>query len=84
MAKTTKHQIPLTHDEIAARAQRIYDLAGRPEGKAEEHWLQAESQLIAERKVQAAATGKSTPKPMPDNGDGWRANSPARQTAHRS
>ena len=34
-------------------AQRIYEKEGRPQGKALEHWLQAEAQLIAESKAQA-------------------------------
>jgi len=48
-----------THDEIAACARRIYETEGRPEGKAMEHWLQAEAQLIAERKLQAGPAAKT-------------------------
>ncbi len=62
MSKNSKvYQAP-THAEIAACAQLIYEREGRPEGKAEMHWLQAEAQLIAERKSQA---GLSTAKGAP-------------------
>jgi len=48
-----------THDEIAICARHIYEAEGRPQGKAMEHWLQAEAQLIAERKAQAAGPAKN-------------------------
>jgi hypothetical protein len=32
-------------DAIAARAQEIWEEDGRPEGRAEEHWLRAEAEL---------------------------------------
>ena len=61
MSKNTKlYQAP-SHEEIAICAQSIYEREGRPQGKATEHWLQAERQLIAERK--AAATGSAPAKP---------------------
>jgi len=34
-----------THDEIAARARALWLAEGRPEGRATEHWLEAERQL---------------------------------------
>ena len=39
--------VPPTHEEIASCAYLIWHLEGRPEGRALEHWLQAEGQLIA-------------------------------------
>lgn len=36
-------------EEIAARAYTYYDQEGRVEGRATEHWLRAESELMAER-----------------------------------
>jgi hypothetical protein len=33
---------------IRERAYEIWDKAGRPEGKAEEHWRQAEAEIVAE------------------------------------
>ena len=32
-------------EAIAARAQEIWEEEGRPEGRAEEHWLRAEAEL---------------------------------------
>ena len=34
-------------DAIAARAQEIWEDEGRPNGRAEEHWLRAEAELAA-------------------------------------
>lgn len=53
MAKNMKTHRKPTHEEIAACAHQIYESEGRPEGKAMEHWLQAEAQLIAEFKAEA-------------------------------
>ena len=59
MSKQSKNNQSPTHDEIAARAHRIYEMEGRPEGKATQHWLLAEAQLIAERKNQSAQAQKT-------------------------
>ncbi|HEX7127144.1 MAG TPA: DUF2934 domain-containing protein [Thermodesulfobacteriota bacterium] len=37
------------HDAIARRAYEIYERDGRPEGRALEHWRQAEAEIRAER-----------------------------------
>ena len=34
-----------THDDIAQCARMIWEAAGKPEGRAQEHWLLAEAQL---------------------------------------
>lgn len=34
-----------THDDIAQCARMIWEAAGKPEGRAEEHWLLAEVRL---------------------------------------
>jgi len=61
MSKSAKTYQEPTHDEIAACAHRIYESEGRPQGKQMQHWLQAEAQLIAERKAQAGQiAGKSS------------------------
>ncbi len=36
---------PPTHEQITQRAHRLWLEAGRPEGQAREHWLEAERQL---------------------------------------
>jgi hypothetical protein len=92
MSKTAKNYHPPTHDEIAVCARRIYEIEGRPEGKAMEHWLQAEAQLVAERKAQAGLSpaGKAAAKPLnavspaaaTARGEGWQT--PARPALHRN
>ena len=51
---STSNQKP-THEEIAACAQAIYEREGRPQGRALQHWLQAEAQLTAQRNKAATA-----------------------------
>jgi hypothetical protein len=38
-----------SNEEIAARAYEIYEREGRSDGRAIDHWLQAENELRAER-----------------------------------
>jgi len=40
-------QIKISHDEIAQRACRLWELAGHPIGRDAEYWLQAEAELLA-------------------------------------
>ncbi len=48
MAKNVKPYKEPTHDEIAAFAPAAFMKSeGRPQGKALDHWLKAEAQLIA-------------------------------------
>ena len=92
MSKTAKTYQAPTHDEIAVCARRIYEIEGRPEGKAMEHWLQAEAQLIAERKAQAGIMPAAKPATKPlqaaspasatARGEGWQT--PARPAMHRN
>jgi hypothetical protein len=44
---------PVTREEIALYAYYIWEKEGRPEGRALEHWLQAELQLRAARPLDA-------------------------------
>jgi hypothetical protein len=39
---------PVSHDEISWRAHAIWEEEGRPEGKAEEHWMRAVKELSRE------------------------------------
>ncbi len=39
---------PVSDDEISRRARAIWEEEGRPEGKAEEHWMRAVSELRRE------------------------------------
>ena len=72
-----------THEEIVACAQHIYEAEGRPEGRAMEHWLKAESQLVAERRSKAgmlpAKAAANTAR-----GAGWQAQPAARQPLQRN
>jgi hypothetical protein len=38
----------ITHEEIAKRAREIWQKEGCPQGRDQEHWLQAESELRQE------------------------------------
>ena len=62
MSKMMKNYNEPTHEEIAALAQRFYEAEGRPNGKAMEHWLRAEAQLVSERKEKAMPQKPSAPK----------------------
>ena len=35
-----------THDDIAARAYEVWERTGRPDGRDQEIWLQAEHELL--------------------------------------
>ena len=46
------------HEEIAARAYKIWEREGRPANKADEHWLRAERELCGERSAPASGYGE--------------------------
>jgi hypothetical protein len=77
MSKNAKSYQAPTHEEIAVCAQSIYEREGRPQGREVQHWLQAEAQLIAERKaasapIHAAAPAKPSASPPPKHrGNDW-------------
>jgi len=77
MSKNAKSYQAPTHEEIAVCAQSIYEHEGRPQGREVQHWLQAEAQLIAERKAaagtaQAAPAAKPSVSPPPKHrGNNW-------------
>jgi len=63
MSKTMKSYREPSCEEIAFCAYCIYESEGRPQGKDRAHWLEAEAQLIAERKAEARqSTAKAEPK----------------------
>lgn len=62
MSKNVKANQGPTHQEITARAHRIYEAEGRPEGKAMEHWLQAEAQFAANGRVQRKHRRRQPPR----------------------
>ncbi len=62
MSKTMKSGRKPTHEEIVARAQRIYEADGRPQGRAMQHWLQAERELTAGQTAPEPAVANPPPK----------------------
>jgi hypothetical protein len=91
MSKSLKNYQEPTREEISACAYRIYEREGRPNGKATQHWLEAEAQLIAERKAQAGelpakAQLQIAPGSGPAKGKAsdlaWTAPSRSRQNVH--
>ena len=71
MSKSAKTYKQPTREEIAACAYRIYETEGRPHDRQQHHWLQAEAQLIAERKAQS---GESSAKPAPTSKEASKTN----------
>jgi DUF2934 family protein len=67
MPKMMKNYKEPTHEEITVLAQRFYEAEGRPEGKAMEHWLRAEAQLVSERKEKAMSQKPGAPKIIPNS-----------------
>jgi hypothetical protein len=51
------------HEKIRARAHQIWEREGRPEGRDEQHWAQAEHEIANEEAAAEAAEGglKVTP-----------------------
>jgi hypothetical protein len=46
---------PVSHDEIASRAQQLWEGEGKPDGKADEHWHRAEAEIRLRQLEEAAA-----------------------------
>jgi hypothetical protein len=55
------HSAPMP-EEIAACAYQLYEHGGLADGRALEHWLAAEAQLIAERARPGRSASKSKAK----------------------
>jgi hypothetical protein len=49
--------------QIEARAYMLWERAGRPHGRHEEHWNQAEKEVLSEAKAPRRKKVKATPKP---------------------
>jgi hypothetical protein len=48
------HQTTAKHDQIAALAHKFWEDEGRPEGRAEAHWLRATEVLVKAPEAPAA------------------------------
>ena len=60
-----KQTIESKHGEIALLASQIWEKEGKPSGRDEEIWLQAEAQLLAVRKNDAESSNTVKPKRVP-------------------
>jgi len=56
-----------THEEIAQRAYALFERNGKLPGHEMENWLQAEAQLMADRKhaVESRSGSRAEAKPAP-------------------
>jgi hypothetical protein len=53
--------------EIARRAYELWEQEGRPEGREQEHWLQAEKELTGRRIPQPESFATAPTSPIPDS-----------------
>lgn len=51
------------HGQIEQRAREIWEREGRPEGRAQQHWQQAEEELAREGHKESAATSQRGSQP---------------------
>ncbi len=51
------------HSKIRQRAYEIWDREGRQNGRADEHWLQAEREVAAQAAAQAAPAAETAAAP---------------------
>jgi hypothetical protein len=68
-------------EDIAKRAYGIWEMAGHPQGKAVEHWLQAEDELAD--MLQDPPVSATTPTPAPKRPQRKKATSPAARQPRR-
>lgn len=61
---TSNNNIIIHHEQIAQRAHRLWEQAGRPDGRDVEFWLQAEAVLRAEQESAAKASAKAPVKAL--------------------
>ena len=61
----SKQTIESKHGEIALLASQIWEKEGKPSGRDEEIWLQAEAQLFAVRKNDAESSKTAESKRVP-------------------
>ena len=59
------HQIAAKHDQIAALAHNFWEDEGRPEGRADAHWLRA-TETLAAKPAKSAAKASRVPRVKAD------------------
>ena len=57
-AKPAKPATESLRKQIEARAYALWERAGRPHGRHQEHWAQAEKEILGEPKAKAPAQKK--------------------------
>jgi hypothetical protein len=62
MVKQMNPDSSIREDQIAQRAYELWERDGRPDGKATDHWLQAEAMLRSSQPAGAPARTSETPK----------------------
>jgi hypothetical protein len=77
MSKLDKNSRRPAHEDIAACAQIIYEMEGRPEGRAVSHWLLAESLLIEDAEEGMSRPSIQTTRNPPDRRNGSKRKSGA-------
>ncbi|MBS0659330.1 MAG: DUF2934 domain-containing protein [Verrucomicrobia bacterium] len=65
------------HDEIALRAYRLFEAAGRPEGRSLDFWLAAEQERHGTNLADRYTFGKAPPETRAEAPDYLRPNKPA-------
>ncbi|HWA86304.1 MAG TPA: DUF2934 domain-containing protein [Opitutus sp.] len=73
---STASRLEPTHEEIARRAQDLWEKYGRPSGRDQEIWLEAERSLQLTKSAQPPATvsqSKTAPMPAPEKKSSGRA-----------
>jgi Protein of unknown function (DUF2934) len=51
------------HAQIELRAYALWEQAGHPHGRSEEHWAQAEAEILKPKKAPPKKKAKAAPKP---------------------
>ena len=90
-----QNQIKFSHDEIAQRASKLWELAGHPVGRDAEYWLQAEAELLAAkqrarlpepgalRRARSVKQISPLPQPLQDKKPGQKAVRMQEETSRR-
>lgn len=56
---SASRELMFSNEEIAERAYQIYEREGRTDGRAMDHWLQAESELREERQNRSTSAANT-------------------------
>ena len=79
--RTKKNDIEIDYENVALRAYHIWNDSGRPDGKHQEHWLQAEAEIRKQLTTEAPKTKASAKKKAPAKKTAAKKKAPATKTA---